>query len=115
MSNSRALELDGEQLLVRVGHEDAALPRLVEKRKELVDMRPDTDEVLDIRLEGEDVDLQLPRPVVKAVPGQLSLVGPEARHEHGPGGLRVHAPQEAPLLRQVLVPEVVVVIEVEQG
>jgi hypothetical protein len=107
------LELDG--LLVRVGDQHAALAARRERLQKIDHMRMHRDQVLHLGLQQRDVEPELAAPVVDAIPVQRALDAPVAGQQRLPGVAVADAQLLGVAFRHVLQPEVVVVVEIEQG
>ena len=110
-----ALQFQRQRVAVRIGDQDHTLAGLLDGGQEGVGVRAQGDQVGGFQLQFADRNLQLRSPEVQAVPLELAGVVLEQRLQlqlgHGPAD----AVQFGITLGQVLQPEMVVVVQVEQG
>src|SRR3569623_1257332 len=111
----RGLELQCETFIVRVGDEHRAPAGRAQRAQEIERMRVDGDEVRDLALQQADVEIELAAPVVDAIPVERALAAAEHEREHGLGRDHVEPAALGVAAGQQLLPELVVIVEVEQG
>jgi hypothetical protein len=99
---------------VRVGHQPQALAGPAYRRQEPLHARQRGDQVRIAGLERGHVQAQLAAPVIHAVPGQLPAPAAKQRFQVGARIGQRQATGLGVVLRQVLLPEGVVELEVEQ-
>src|SRR5579859_5158849 len=109
-----ALHLHGQHRDVGVGDQHQALAQGPHLPQELLRVGQHLDQVLHLPLQGHDVHVQLPGPVLQGIPGERALHSPETRHERLQGGLGRQAVALAEAQRQVLQPEMVVEMQVQE-
>ncbi|MNP19430.1 hypothetical protein D3C76_1119560 [compost metagenome] len=109
------LQLQRQRVAVGVGDQHGALAGQAQGGEEVVGVRAQGDQVRHLALEVAHRQLQLAAPEVQAVPAELAGMVAEQRFQLGVGQSAADAVVLGVALRQVLQPEVVVEMQVEQG
>ena len=110
-----ATQFQVQAVAMGVGYQDA-LPALVAQRfQECHGPGAFGDQVLNFAFQGNDVEFELGGPVIGAIPVQAVLFALEALMQGAAAGLGFDLVQLRETLGQMVLPEVVVEVEVEQG
>ena len=107
--------LEGDGLLMGVGHQHAPPGAFRQGLEKFQNPGMDRDQVLDLFLEQGDVQAQFATPMVDAVPLQGALPVPVPGHEFLPGLRQLQAPGGRESRGDVLPPEAVVKMQIQQG
>ncbi|QHB25576.1 hypothetical protein TCK1_230 [Pseudomonas monteilii] len=109
------LQFQRQRITMRIGNHHHPLAGLANRRQESVGIRPQGNQVGDFLLQLANRQAQLAAPEVQAIPVQRAGIAFEQRLQlhfrHGPA----YSVQLGIALGQVLQPEAVVVVQVEQG
>ena len=107
--------LQGQALVVGIGDQGDALAQLAHAGEEGFHMGMDGDQVGDFFLQPHDVQFGFRGPKIHRIPLQGADAGVEAGGQFLAAGRQAHAPRLGMAQGHVLLPEVVVEMEIEQG
>src|SRR3990172_8838109 len=105
--DSGPLDLQRQQLAVGVRHHDHLASAGEEAVQKLLRVWAVDDHVIDIGLQRHDIDSELPRPEIDAIPIENSDTPGDTGQKFRPGCRWIEAPARTPPVPEVLIPEII--------